>query len=121
MSKSKGWIGVDLDGTLAEYHGWHLDGSVGKPVKRMLSRVRHWLTEGIEVRIVTARAGIPEQIPIVEAWCLENIGVKLKVTNQKDLQMIQLWDDRCVQIEPNTGRIVGNPEITLPLPAEAFD
>ena len=33
-----GWIGVDLDGTLAEYHGWN-GGAIGEPVPAMLARV----------------------------------------------------------------------------------
>lgn len=49
-----GWIGVDLDATLAEYHGWG-DGSIGQPVELMLRRVTGWLAEGREVRIFTAR------------------------------------------------------------------
>lgn len=51
---SMGYIGVDLDGTLAEYHGWG-DDSIGAPVPKMLARVKKWLAEGQEVRIVTAR------------------------------------------------------------------
>ena len=50
-----GWIGVDLDGTLAEYHGWHDDGRIGKPILPMVARVKKWLAEGKEVRIVTER------------------------------------------------------------------
>lgn len=48
-----GWIGVDLDGTLAQYNG---DVSiVGDPIEPMADRVRQWLKEGKDVRIVTAR------------------------------------------------------------------
>ena len=36
----KGWIGADLDGTLAEYHGWSADGSIGNPVPDMVERVK---------------------------------------------------------------------------------
>ncbi len=28
----------------------------------------------------------------------------LEITNSKDLAMLELWDDRCVQLIPNTGR-----------------
>lgn len=44
-----GWIGVDLDGTLAEYHGWD-DGRIGAPIPKMVQRVKQWLAEGKEVR-----------------------------------------------------------------------
>ena len=98
-----GWIGVDLDGTLAEYNGWKGPDNIGATIKPMLTRVLHWLESGREVRIFTARACVPEQIGPVKDWCLRHIGVELPVTNEKDFGMIELWDDRCVQVVPNTG------------------
>jgi hypothetical protein len=117
-----GWIGVDLDGTLAEYHGWN-GGSIGKPIPAMVERVKKWLAEGTEVRIFTARVGsgggysivsnasdtpdfIEEQRALIEAWCLEHVGQKLKVTATKDWAMVELWDDRAVQVIMNTGQRV---------------
>ena len=55
----KDWIGVDLDGTLAEYHGWN-DGKIGEPIQLMVERVKRWLAEGKSVRIMTARVGVQE-------------------------------------------------------------
>lgn len=52
---SGGWIGVDLDGTLATYDGWVSADHVGEPVPAMVERVQQWLAEGREVRIFTAR------------------------------------------------------------------
>lgn len=101
-----GWIGVDLDGTLAYYDGWAGPENIGAPIPKMAERVQKWLTEGREVRIFTARAGVPEQIAPVEAWCLKHFGVKLAVTDRKDFGMVELWDDRCVQVQPNTGETV---------------
>lgn len=98
-----GWIGVDLDGTLAHYAGWVGPDHIGRPIKPMLARVTAWLARGQEVRIFTARASVPEQVPPIEAWCLEHIGIVLPVTNVKDFAMIELWDDRCVRVVPNTG------------------
>lgn len=113
---SHGWLGVDLDGTLAEYYGWRPDGGIGAPVPLMLERVKRWLKEGKDVRIVTARVNpagrkdFPEQFAIqrklIAAWCLQHIGKELPVGYEKDLKMIELWDDRAVQVEPNTGRRV---------------
>ena len=37
---SGGWIGVDLDGTLAHYNGWKGIEHVGDPVPAMIDRVR---------------------------------------------------------------------------------
>jgi hypothetical protein len=104
------WIGVDLDGTLAEYHGWTPGGQIGKPVPAMLKRVKQWLKEGREVRIFTARyAGVPNravEVAKIKRWCREHVGQELEVTNTKDHTMIELWDDRAVQVQTNTGRPV---------------
>lgn len=98
-----GWIGVDLDGTLAHYTGWKGPDHIGDPIPAMVQRVTAWLAKGQEVRIFTARAGVPEQVPYVHEWCLKHLGLVLVVTNVKDFAMIELWDDRCVRVVPNTG------------------
>jgi hypothetical protein len=107
------WIGVDLDGTLAVYNRgdlFHNENTyIGPPVEPMLARVKKWLADGLEVRIFTAR--VSEEHPgdlqkireAIETWCLTHIGQVLKITNVKDYSMIELWDDRSVQVIPNTG------------------
>ena len=102
-----GYIAVDLDGTLAEYGCWKGADHIGKPITPMVNRVKAWLEKGQQVKIFTARASVPEQIPPVKAWCKEHIGVELEVTNVKDYGMIQLWDDRAVAVEVNTGKVLG--------------
>jgi hypothetical protein len=119
-----GWIGVDLDGTLAQYDGWKNTFEIGPPIPRMIERVKQWRKEGIEVRIFTARVdggtvahnmgvdlklvlayGHIESIKrMINVWCYTHIGEILPVTCKKDYGMIELWDDRCVQVERNTGR-----------------
>lgn len=128
MSES-GWIGVDLDGTLAMYDGWKGIEYIGQPIPVMLERVKKWLNKGTEVRIVTARASLPDGpdkdliIAEIEQWCLKWIGQKLKITNEKDFSMIELWDDRAVSVEFNTGkdlrRIASCDEFNLETDAEA--
>lgn len=104
-----GWIGVDFDGTLARYRSWEEDGnSLGAPLAPMVERVKRWLKQGIEVRIVTARAASnsknrEQDIGRVQLWCLEHIGQTLQVTAEKDFSMIELWDDRAVRVEVNQG------------------
>ena len=98
-----GWIGVDLDGTLAHYDGWKGPDHIGDPVPAMLTRVRGWISGGREVRIFTARASVPEQIPPIQEW-LNKWGLGgLQITNVKDFGMVELWDDRCVRVVPNSG------------------
>jgi hypothetical protein len=112
-----GWIGVDLDGTLAIYDGWHGPTHIGEPIQIMVDRIKDWLEEGIEVRIVTARmAGqsapghmTPEEMrEVIQEWLVDVCDLpRLKCTCSKDYGMLQLWDDRAVQVHPNTGKPVG--------------
>jgi hypothetical protein len=118
---SAGWIGVDLDGTLARYDGWVSEEHIGEPIPLMLERVRAWIAAGRDVRIFTARVDGGEAAlalgdahgekfrdvgrikNIIEAWLLEHVGVVLPITCKKDYGMIELWDDRAIQVIPNTG------------------
>lgn len=130
---TKGWIAVDLDGTLAEYHGWVNTFNIGKPIPKMVNRVKKWLVDGVEVRIFTARVdggeiagqmGIDKEtcerykdIPVItkmiQDWCEKHIGVRLPVTNRKDYGMIELWDDRAIQVIPNTGEALAEQKFEL--------
>lgn len=101
-----GWIGVDLDGTLAKYNGWKGMEHIGEPVIPMMLRVQKWLSEGKTVKIFTARACVPEAVPHIKAWLSSHNLGDLEITNIKDFGMIELWDDRCVQVIPNTGETV---------------
>lgn len=103
----QGWIGVDLDGTLAEHK--HLpDYKIGKPIPAMVERVKRWLAEGKEVRIVTARVARgwdprADNWRATSQWTVDTFGQQLEVTAEKDPDMIELWDDRAVQVIRNTG------------------
>lgn len=105
-----GWVGVDLDGTLAMYiPGMAERIQVGPPVWPMVVRVKHWLQHGITVKVFTARVTGPDaaaQIVAIHRW-LADIGIEpLECTATKDFQMIELWDDRCVQMATNTGMAI---------------
>lgn len=108
MSGIKGWVGVDLDGTLALYDHWRGIEHIGQPIDRMVRRVKDFLRDGREVRIFTARVADPETEVLVRQiitdWLIANGLPPLAVTNVKDFQMVELWDDRAVQVIPNTGR-----------------
>ena len=129
----QGWIAVDLDGTLAEYYGWPVDGSIGEPIPAMVERVKVWLAGGKDVRIFTARVwplglqrfhndGLAQrsadaefQLVRVEVWCREHLGQVLPVTCIKDFGMIELWDDRAVQVIPNTGKPIAEGKCRCPV------
>lgn len=111
----KGWIGVDLDGTLAHYEGWQGELHIGEPIPAMVARIKDWLALGLEVRIFTARVCQPDLPGNQARASVETIrsaiqdytellfGVRLKVTNEKDFNMIELWDDRAFRVRLNTG------------------
>jgi len=103
---SRGWIAVDLDGTLAHYDPEHGVEIVGRPIEPIVYRIQRWLAMGIEVRIFTARASRADLIPPLQDW-LGEIGLgQLAITNRRDTDLLQIWDDRVVQLEMNTGTVL---------------
>jgi hypothetical protein len=133
---SHGWIGVDFDGTLATYDKWVHESHCGEPIAPMVKLVKKWRAEGRDVRIFTARVfpvafaaptafhgewaiipgvGLPSErikgcglaITAIQAWCKEHLGEILPITCVKDYGMIELYDDRAVQVRANTGELVG--------------
>jgi hypothetical protein len=109
---TEGWVGVDLDGTLAVYtKGDYNSFTIGPPIPKMVSRVKTWLKEGKKVKIFTARAN-PETetagrfevcLRIIREWCLQHLGEELEITCSKDYHCYEIWDDRAIQVIPNTG------------------
>lgn len=104
-----GWIGVDLDGTLAHYDGWKGIAHIGAPIPIMIGRVQEWIAAGRTVKIFTARVSCAEPdrsavIGHIHRWLGTHGLPALDVTNVKDFGMIELWDDRAVQVHINTGR-----------------
>lgn len=103
------WVGVDLDGTLAEYHGFVSIDHIGKPIPVMVNRVKEWLNTGVNVKIFTARAAEIDPmrkmhiLNTIANWSLDVFGISLPVTCIKDYGCIQIWDDRAIQIISNTG------------------
>jgi hypothetical protein len=110
----KPWTAVDFDRTLATYDHYEGPNRFGDPIPLMVDRVKKWLAEGKDVRIMTARmSGVshsPEEIAkaraAIETWCLVHIGQVLPVTCEKDYNMEFLYDDRAIGVVPNTGELV---------------
>jgi hypothetical protein len=100
------WTGVDLDGTLAYYDKKSPYDEVGEPIPDMLTLVKELINNGIRIKIFTARAQDPEQKPIIRKWLKANDLPELEITNIKDYNMQWLLDDRCIQVERNTGRLI---------------
>lgn len=134
---NRGWIGVDFDGTLSEYTTWVSAEHTGAPIAAMVERVKAWRAAGQEVRIFTARVfpvttvftedfarrhlpvlrsdglaesrypAVADAVEAIQKFCRQHLGEILPITCVKDFGMIELYDDRCVQVRPNTGELVG--------------
>jgi len=138
---TKRWIGVDLDGTLAHYpttckdtwaYKWN---EIGPPIPAMVNRIREWLVDGKEVRIMTARVfpyihgnpsfshaygyrqqcllskeyfTIAQMLEVIGKYTEKHVGKCLPATCAKDWRMSEQWDDRAIQVRLNTGEVVGD-------------
>ena len=113
--RTLGWIGVDLDGTLAKSVKSQAAEDIGVPIYRMVKQVKKWLAQGQDVRIFTARVN-PYHRRIeafrarraIEAWSKRHLGQVLRITHEKDWDMVLLFDDRARQVERDRGRVVGS-------------
>jgi len=101
----EGWIGVDLDGTLAKYTGYKGATKIGEPVPKMVARIRRWVGHGKKVKIFTARADDEKSVNAIKKWLKDNELPDLEITNLKDHHMIELWDDKAVSVKKNTGEV----------------
>lgn len=132
--EGEGWIGFDLDGTLAKYDKWEGIDKIGEPIKPMVDLIKKLNAEGKKVKILTARVAPrantetkarPVSSPLanvspylekspelwtarefIEYWCLSNLGFIPEITHEKDHLMLTMYDDRCKQVVPNKGVIV---------------
>lgn len=127
---AEGWYGFDLDGTLAEYHGWKGIDHIGKPVRPMVELIKKFHRQGRRVKIMTARIAprkledgtmgeqyiiVPEKCggatrqyahQYINDWCHFNLGFVPETVYTKDHLMLELYDDRVKQVEPNTGLVI---------------
>lgn len=100
------------------FPGTRTDGSVGS-VRKTLELVRqgaglpnfgfhdcrrafisYCIMSGVDILTVA------KWVTPIENWCLKHIGRKLVVTNVKDFDLLELWDDRAVQVIMNSGEPV---------------
>ena len=115
-----GWVGTDLDGTLAEYteyKGWQ---HIGKPIPGVLNFIKKLRAAGIPVKIFTARCSSEsrdvdgltfEQVEkVIQDWTEEHLGERLPVTAEKGCSMICFLDDSAVQIDKNKGTLTAGPK-----------
>lgn len=125
-----GNILVDMDGTLFEYHGWTKWNEFGPPIPKMVERVLVWIAEGKDVRIFTARMPLPQdemkdQVcyktgemfngvmmkKAIADHCENTFGHRLRSQCFKDLNTIEIWDDRAVGVVANTGETLADAAV----------
>ena len=114
MNFNNGWVGVDLDGTLAHYNGWKGPAHIGEPIKPMVEKIKQLLQQGANVKVFTARVCSTqpeEELAIakktIAEWTLKHIGRELDSTAEKDWNMIEFYDDRAIHVQYNTGQTIG--------------
>ena len=106
---NNGQIAVDLDGTLAYHTSWVALDVIVDPILPMVERVKVFIAQGYDVVIFTARLsddpdGIADRA--IREWTKKHIGKELDVTCIKRKEFVEFWDDRGIQVIPNTGKTV---------------
>lgn len=82
---------------------------MGEPIPIMVNRVKEWLRRGRDVRIFTARVSYADKEKCararkaIEGWCLKHLGKVLPVTNVKDFDTLEIWDDKAFRVIRNVG------------------
>jgi hypothetical protein len=77
-SRPKRILCVDLDGTLAEYNGWHGFTAIGKPIPAVVDMVRREAASGSYIIIHTCRVTtidnrvIHQAVGAIEKWLRKN-------------------------------------------------
>lgn len=115
-------IAVDLDGTLAEYHGERDNTFIGKPIPAMVGKVRAASERGATIYIFTSRLAQPimndEQMDLIPNWLDSNYIPYEKVTGVKLQEIDEFWDDRAVGVVKNTGIFNKSSHSLLDVPVE---
>lgn len=107
-------IAVDLDGTLAEYHGWKGVTHIGEPIKSVVDAVKAAYEDGAEIHIFTARVSDDESKAAsyyISDWCVKHgLHFIRSITATKHKFFTEFWDDRAIQVIKNEGTFVICPD-----------
>lgn len=99
---TEGWVGFDLDGTLAEadFHEPYVPTFIGRPIPSVVALARYVLSLDVTVKVFTARVAPPidmvekrEVLHAISDWTKEHIGVALTATATKDRGCLAIVDD----------------------------
>jgi len=113
IKQEKGWIGFDLDGTLAikDFENGNFPDDkvppIGEPIESMINIVKEYINKGENVKIFSARVSHGSgEIDKIKSWCLKHIGIELDATNVKDPMCKKIYDDIAVQVIKNKGIVI---------------
>jgi hypothetical protein len=106
----------DLNGTLCFHEKgtpvFNADGEfiIGKPINRMVRRIRRMLSEGLKVKIMSGSVGLGgEKAAVAETairkWCKEHLGRELEVSATITPRCLGLFNDKAIAVIRNTGRL----------------
>ena len=118
--EAPGGVAFDLDGSLAYYDHFRGVDHIGEPIPASVAKVKALRKEGVDVRIFTARVSpitlagrardakeaedeLRRVITAIYKWMVEHLGEPLPITCTKDYQMVVMYEDRAIQLIPNTG------------------
>lgn len=117
--KHKGWVGFDLDGTLATYTGWVGFSRIGQPVPEIVSLMVAYASQGYEVRVFTGRVApdpdsndipVEDRRDLIRQWLstcvvpyLPEGYPEIKITHEKDKYLYMAYDDRVQGVVPSKG------------------
>jgi len=124
---SNSYIGIDLDGTVAEYKSWLGLDHIGGPIVDIIEKVKVLVATGVTVKIFTARVSQATESDnqhareVIWTWLEKNGLPKLEITNEKDYSMCQCWDDRARQVIPNSGVFVDELLMSMLQPLDKAD
>lgn len=115
-------IACDFDRTLSYYYGKESFNcyKFGPPIISMLNRIKHYLSEGHEIIIFTARTSPHPKIKewneekvriAIQDWLEENGLPRLSVTHLKTNDIDVFLDDKAVGILANNGCLTLNEKL----------
>lgn len=83
----------------------------------MCELAKDLISKGINVKVFTARVARDQSEKDLERahdaiarWTKLHLGRALEATAEKDWNMIEYYDDRAIQVEYNTGKIIGQDQ-----------
>jgi hypothetical protein len=107
LKNKQGWIGVDLDSTLAHHEKFEGIETIGEPIGDMVQFVKQLLEQGKQVKIFTSRANIKGAGKYIATWLKDVAKLPpMEVTATKDAHCIAIYDDIAHRVEKNTGKIL---------------